>query len=165
MKNRIVLFIVGFIVWGLLHHPLDKQHALVGIIVALAVTLVSGDLFTSRPQLFLDPRRYLWFSYYIVIFIWEWIKTNIKIAFRLVRPDIPLKPAIIKIKTELKTDIALTFLANTLTLASETITVDLDKEKGGIYLHCIETADADNLKVGCKITVERFEKIIKKIFE
>jgi multicomponent Na+:H+ antiporter subunit E len=165
MKNRIVLFIVGFIVWLLLYYPADTQHIIIGAIVALIVALIAGDLFTSRPRLFLHPWRYFWLFYFILIFIVEWLKVNIKIALRLIRPNIPLNPAILKVKTELKTSTALTFLANTLTLALETITIEVNQKDGDIYLHCIEVDGANSLGDNSKFAIERFERIIKKIFE
>lgn len=164
MKNRIVLFIVAFIIWALLHYPMDMQHTVIGIIAALLVTTLAGDLFTTRPHLFLEPQRYLWFFCYICVFVWEWSKANIKFALRLIRPRVCESAAIIETKVDLKTDVALTFLANTLTLTLETITVDVDGRNGKLYLHCIDPTDA-KLQKSSKIAIERFTKIIKKIFE
>ena len=82
---------------------------------------------------------------------------------RLIARDIPLNPAVLKFKTNLKTDIGLTYLANSLTLAKGAITIDIEKEKGLIYLHWIDIKQMDRKKI--EKIIERFEKIIIKIFE
>jgi multicomponent Na+:H+ antiporter subunit E len=162
MKSKLILFIVGFIVWCLLRFPPDLQHIFIGIIVAFVVALLLGDLFTNRPVLFLKPQRYLWFLYFVPVFIWECVRANIDIARYIITPKLSLKPGIVKIKTSLKTDIALTYLANVITLTRGAITVDLDKTNGFLYLHCIEASEK---KETVKSAVNKFENILKRIFE
>lgn len=165
MKGRLVLFVIAFIVWGLLRFPLDMQHIGVGLVVALVVAILAGDLFTQRPRLFLEPKRYFWFICYIFVFCWEWLKANISITLRLVLPSVPLNPAIIEIETALKTEIALTFLANTLTLTLGTISIDVDNKTNTIYLHCLQAQDGKTLDKRSRVALERFEAILKNIFE
>lgn len=164
MKSKIILFILGFLIWCLLSWPPDYQHLLIGILVAGIVSYFTGDLFTRRPHLFKHPRRYLWFLYYIIIFSWECLKANLDVARRVIHPYKPLNPGIVKVKTTLKSDTALTFLANSITLTPGTLTVDIDKEKGILYVHWIDVKTLE-YEEATKIIVERFEKILRKIFE
>ncbi|MFA5008381.1 MAG: Na+/H+ antiporter subunit E [Candidatus Omnitrophota bacterium] len=169
MKNKLVLFIFCFLIWIFLRYPpswqglLDWQNLLIGTLVSFAITMLCGDLFTARPALFLEYKRYLWFIYFIGFCTWECLKINIEMMLRLIVKDIPLNPAIVKIKTSLKTDIGLTYLANSLTLAKGAITIDFEKEKGLIYIHWIDIKQTDEKRI--KQTVEKFEKIIARIFE
>ncbi|MFA6281174.1 MAG: Na+/H+ antiporter subunit E [Candidatus Omnitrophota bacterium] len=162
MRSKLILFIVGFIVWCLLRFPPDLQHILLGIVVALLVAFLLGDLFTNRPALLFKPQRYLWALYFIPVFIWECVKANLDIAKYIISPKLHLKPGIIKIKTSLETDTALTYLANIITLTRGAITVDVDKEGGFLYLHCIE---ADKNKETVNSAINRFENILKRILE
>lgn len=164
MKSRILLFLLGFIVWALLNWMPDWQHLLVGIFVAAFVAYMTGDFFVRRPGLFTHPRRYLWFFYYVPIFIWECFKANIDVAFRVMHPALPVHPGIVKVKTSLRSDTALTFLANSITLTPGTLTVDIDKENGFLYVHWIEVKHKD-VEKATKDIVERFESILKRIFE
>ncbi len=162
MRSKLILFIVGFIIWCLLRFPVDAQHIFIGIIVAAFVTLLLGDLFTNRPAQFFKVQRYLWFLYLMPVFIWECFKANLDIARYIISPNLSLKPGIIKVKTSLKTDIGLTYLANIITLTRGAITVDLDKEESCLYLHCIEVGDKKEIITAA---VNKFENLIKKIFE
>ena len=79
-------------------------------------------------------------------------------------PRLPINPGIVKVKVELKTDTALTFLANSITLTPGTMSVDIDKENGILYIHWINVKTKD-IESATRIIVERFEKILKKIFD
>ena len=85
-------------------------------------------------------------------------------AYRVIHPKLPINPGIVKVKTTLKTDTALTFLANSITLTPGTLSVDIDKDNGILYIHWIDVK-AKDVEGATKIIVERFEKILKKIFD
>lgn len=164
MRSRIVLFIIAYIVWALLNWMPDWQHLLLGVFVAGVTAFLTGDLFPKRFELLFDLRRYIWVLYYIPLFLWECIKANIDVAYRVVHPDLPIRPGIVKVKTSLKSDVALTFLANSITLTPGTMTVDIDKENGFLYIHWINV-QTDDIESATKIIVEKFENIVKRIFE
>jgi multicomponent Na+:H+ antiporter subunit E len=109
-----------------------------------------------------NPLRYLWFMYYIAIFLWECLKANIDVAFRVLHPYLPIRPGTIKIKTALRSDAGLTFLANSLTLTPGNTTIDIDKAAGILYVHRLYIRDghAGSIPVAAK-----FESILKRIFD
>ena len=164
MKSRLVLFIIGFIIWMLLSWPLDLHHALVGILVAGLATFITGDMFTWRPHQFGHPSRYLWFAYYVPLFLWECLKANIDVALRVLNPKLPINPGIVKVKTTLKSDSGLTFLANSITLTPGTFCVDINPEEGILYIHWIDVKTEDTQKA-TQLIVSKFESILKRIFE
>jgi len=168
MKNwvkRIVLFVISYVVWCLLNWVPDVQHLFVGIFVAWFVAFLTGDLFIQRPHVLAHPQRYLYFIfYYLPVFIWEVLKANIDVAYRVLHPLRPINPGIVKIKTSLQSDTALTFLANSITLTPGTMSVDIDRDDGVLYIHWINVKDKD-VAGATKIIAERFEKILKKVFD
>jgi multicomponent Na+:H+ antiporter subunit E len=164
MRSRIILFILAYIVWALLCWMPTWQDLLAGLFIAAFVAYLTGDLFPRKFGLLLDFKRYLLALYYVPVFLWECIKANIDVAYRVVHPDLPIKPGIVKIKTNLKSDVALTFLANSITLTPGTMCVDIDKEKGILYIHWIYVRD-DRLEEATSLIAGKFEKILKRIFE
>ena len=131
----------------------------------IIITIISGlSNGVKRPHLLKHPRRYFWFIYYIPFFIWECIKANFDVAYRVIHPRRPINPGIVKVKTNLKSDTALTFLANSITLTPGTLSVDIDQEKGFLYVHWINVKDKD-IQEASRIIVERFERILRRIFE
>jgi len=164
MKSKIVLFIVGFIIWMLLGWPPDIQHAIVGVLVAAFVAFLTGDLFTRRPHHFGQITRYLWFCYFVPLFLWECLKANIDVALRVLDPRLPINPGIVKVKTTLKSDTGLTFLANSITLTPGTFCVDIDAESGILYIHWIDVKTTD-IDEATQLIVSKFETVLKRIFE
>jgi len=162
--SKAVTFIVSFLLWMLLSFALDWQHIAVGLLVALLVSLIMGDMFTDNPRKWFRPKRYLWFMVYVLVFIWECIKSNLDVAYRVLHPHLPINPGIVKVKTILKTETGLTFLANFITLTPGTFTVDIDQENGYLYIHWIDVATQDVEEASKKI-VSTFENILKKVFE
>ncbi len=164
MKSRLILFFLGLLIWLGLCWPVDWQHLTVGIFVAAFVSFMTGDLFVKRPYVFKHVSRYLWFLLYLPFFIWECLKANIDVAYRVIHPNRPIKPGIVKVKTFLKSDTALTFLANSITLTPGTLSVDIDEDKGCLYIHWINVKDQD-IEKASKLIVQRFEPILRRIFE
>ncbi|MFH1360625.1 MAG: Na+/H+ antiporter subunit E [Candidatus Omnitrophota bacterium] len=165
MKKKITLFIIAFFTWCLLSWVPDWQHLSVGVFVALFVSLITGDLFIQRPDLLKHPKRYFYFFFvYMPVFTWEVLKANIDVAYRVLHPQLPIHPGIVKVKTSLQSDTALTFLANSITLTPGTMSVDIDRDNGILYIHWIDVKAKDT-ETATKIIVERFEKILKMIFD
>ena len=165
MKSRIVLFVLAFFVWCFLNWIPDWQDLLAGIFIALLVAYITGDLFIQRPEKLKHPLRYWYFLVeYLPVFIWEVLKANVDVAYRVIHPDLPINPGIVKVKTTLKTDTALTFLANSITLTPGTLSVDIDRDDDCLYVHWIDVKSKD-VETSTKNIVERFEKILRKVFE
>jgi len=165
MKSRIVIFLGAFLVWSLLNWVPDWQHLIVGIFIAGFVAFLIGDLFITQPHILKHPLRYWYFLiYYLPKFLWECFKANVDVAYRVLHPKLPINPGIVKVKTSLKTDTALTFLANSITLTPGTMSIDVDKDNGILYVHWIDVK-AKDVESATRIVVERFEKTLKKIFE
>ena len=165
MRSKFVLFILVFLVWLFLSWVPDWQHVVIGLFVALLVSWTTGDLFITRKQVLYHPLRYWYFfAWYVPLFIWECFKANIDVAYRVLHPALPINPGIVKVKTSLRTDTALTFLANSITLTPGTLSVDIDAKDGFLYVHWIDVREKD-IQKATKIIVGRFEKVLKKIFE
>jgi len=164
MKARAILFVLALVIWALLNWVPDWQHMVVGVFVSAFVAYITGDMFVQRPHLFAHVQRYMWFFYYIPVFLWEMIKANIDVAYRVSHPNLPIRPGIVTVRTSLKSDTGLTFLANSITLTPGTLSVDVDRENGLLYIHWIDVKDKD-IDDATERIVKRFERILKRIFE
>ncbi|MGE4357259.1 MAG: Na+/H+ antiporter subunit E [Candidatus Omnitrophota bacterium] len=164
LYSRTVTFFVSFVLWLFLSFSLDWQHVLIGIIIAGVVALLMGDMFAEEGKRWFELHRYGWFVVYMIVFAFECIKANIDVAYRVIHPYLPINPGIVKVKTTLKSETALTFLANSITLTPGTFSVDIDRDKGLLYIHWIKVSTQD-IEEASRIIVARFERILKRIFE
>ena len=158
----VIYFIIGFCLWFLLTLSVNVDHLVVGVIVVLLGTILFGGYFTSKPMKFLQLHRLFWVIIYIPVFIWYMFKANIDVAYRVLHPERPIKPGIVKIKTTLTTDIAKVFLANSITLTPGTMTCDIDGEF--LYIHWIWVQSTE-IEEASKIIAKGFEKFLRRIFD
>lgn len=164
MKTKIIIFLASLALWLLLSYSLGLEYILTGLVIGFFVVLMTADVFGDiQPWVFKNISRYPWFIYYIALFIWECIKANLDGAYRVIHPDLPMRPGIVKVKTQLKSEVGLTFLANSLTLTPGTMTVDVDKEGGFLYVHWVEVREQDTAKA-TELIVRKFERILLRIF-
>lgn len=166
IARKIILFILGFFTWIFLTWSIDLQHIIFGIFVGAFVSFLTSDIFQyAMPLLnFKNAGRYLWVFYYIVVFVWECVKANIDGAYRVIHPDLPINPGIVRVRTTLRSDTGVTFLANSLTLKPGTMTVDVDKGNGFLYIHWVDVKTQD-IDKATELIVGKFERILKHIFD
>lgn len=165
MSRKIILFFAAFVVWCLFNWIPDTAHLLIGVPVAAIVAILMGGLVVQRPHLMRHSRRYGCFIFqYVPLFLWEVLKANIDVAYRAMHPDLPIRPGIVKVKTSLESDIACTMLANSITLTPGTMSVDIDMERSVLYIHWIDV-HAQDTETASRAIVERFERLLRKIFE
>ena len=160
--RHIALFIISFIFWMLLTWTLEIASVVAGLLVAGLTTMIFGNYFFEPTKKVLQIHRYIWCFCYFFIFIWECIKANIDVAFRVIHPKMPIKPCIIKVPLNLKSSFARTMLACSVTMTPGTIAVDIIGND--MYVHWIYMSTEDPGEYTYKVS-GKFEKYIKKIFE
>jgi len=160
--RHIALFIVLFLFWLLITFSLSVENLIAGAAAALLTTFIFGKHFVQSMHKMLQPARYFWLIVYLFIFTWEVLKANFDVAYRVIHPAMPIKPGIVKVPLEVKSDIARTMLANSITMTPGTITVDIIGDD--IFVHWIYVK-SENPEEYTREVSGRFEKYIKKIFE
>ena len=162
MSRRIAYFVLGFAVWMLLVYTFHYQEVIAGIGVALLTAVLFGKYLPLQPSKLLSPVRWFWLLAYIPVFAYMCVKCNIDVALRVLSPGLQLKPGIVKIRTNLKSDIARVFLANSITLTPGTMTVELKDDV--LYIHWIEVGSNDPAEAG-KAIIGPFEYFLSRIFD
>ena len=163
MQSRILVFALAFLAWLALTAGGGAQEVVAGAVAALVVALVAGRFVSGFPRRGF-PRRAGFAVLYAFRFLWEMIKANLQVAMIVLHPRRPIRPGIVKIRTELKKDTAVTILANSITLTPGTFTVDIDPGAGELYIHCITVEGTDIAANTAKIG-GKFERILKEVFE
>jgi multicomponent Na+:H+ antiporter subunit E len=158
----IAVFILSMVFWLMLTFEFTVPNLIVGIVASLITSMVFTRFFVKNIYKLIQPSRYFWFLVYLMVFIWECIKANIDVAYRVLHPAMPIRPGIVKVKTTLKSDMAKMLLANSITMTPGTISVDIIDDY--LYIHWIYIQSEDP-EVYTKIITGAFEKYIKRIIE
>ncbi len=160
--STVIYFIMCFITWMLLTDRFYWQNLIAGALVSLITTLIFSRYFKIDARKLANPARYFWLVVYILYFIWECIKANFDVAYRVLHPSMPVRPGIVKIRLTLKRELARTILANSITMTPGTISVDIIGDI--LYVHCIYLHDTNPDNYTYDIS-GKFERILTKIFE
>ncbi|MDD2206814.1 MAG: Na+/H+ antiporter subunit E [Aminobacterium sp.] len=113
----------------------------IALILATILAFASHTWNPSKPFSFraLNPLRWITFVYYVCVpFAIGLIKANFDVAMRVITGHI--NPGIVKLEPGLKSDLAKTILADSITLTPGTLTVDVDDD-GAFYIHWINVLD------------------------
>jgi len=162
MIKRFTQFIIYFIIWLLLTWSLKFQEVMVGLVVAFIVTFLTRDLFPDEIIKFINPVRLFWAIIYLPYLIFYIILANFDVAYRVLNPNLPIVPGIVKVKTTLKSELAKTILANSITLTPGTLTVEIDEDDYYVHWIYISTEDPEEQR---QIIIGRFERMLRRIFE
>jgi multicomponent Na+:H+ antiporter subunit E len=166
--RRLIYFVLAFVVWLILTWPvadgrINVQVVIAGLIASAVVAILFHEMLPKEHHIFISPVRVFWLVLYVPVFFYYMVKANFDVMYRAVHPKMPIKPGIVKIKTNLKTDSGITALANSITLTPGTLTVDVTDD-GYLYIHWINVR-ADDVEQATKHISETFEWFIKRIFE
>ncbi len=161
LNRYIFTVVVLYIAWILLTSTFRLDELLVGLLVSLLVALGTYDYLSEHGLRNLSPKRLWYLIIYIPYYLWEMILANFDMAYRVLSPKMPIKPGIVEIHTDLKTDVGKLALANSITLTPGTLTMDVKDDT--LLIHWIyvkdETVDGATREIG-----GRFEKFLKEIF-
>jgi multicomponent Na+:H+ antiporter subunit E len=78
---------------------------------------------------------------YVVLFLWELLTANVDVAYRVLHPRMPIEPDVVELPLRVQSDLAITTIANSITLTPGTLTMDYDDHRNVIYVHAISSRD------------------------
>ena len=141
----LITFFLMFFSWIVLSGKFDPLLLWLGGISSFFVAYYFYDLlFPAMETGYINV--FFRFISYTPWLIWEIIKANFHLLYLAFHPRMKelIDPHIITFKTNLKSDIAITTLANSITLTPGTITVTADRD-GVFKVHAIDRESAEAL--------------------
>ena len=92
-----------------------------------------------------------------VFYLWQLIKSNLRVAYDVVTPTNYMRPGVIAVPLEAKTDAEITLLANLITLTPGTLSMDVSSDRKTLYVHAmyIDHGDLEAAKREIKEGLER----------
>lgn len=139
-----MLFVL-FALWLVFNGKVTVELVLFGIVLSIAVYLFCWKFLEYSPKKELLALRLLpqGIGYFFVL-VWEVIKANCGTISLIVSPKYEVEPLLVTFRTPLKTDLARTVLANSITLTPGTITVELTDEE--FKVHCLDKEMAEGIE-------------------
>ncbi|RXZ84508.1 Na+/H+ antiporter subunit E [Paenibacillaceae bacterium] len=151
MAFQFILNITIAFVWMFLYNEWTFSFFLVGFIVGALLILVM--------------RRYLPGDYYLrrvwnvivllLLLLRELISANILVLKYILQPKLNIKPGIVAVETELKSDFEITLLAFLVTLTPGTLILEISPDNSTLYIHVMDIRDMDIITKSIRGTFER----------
>lgn len=98
---------------------------------------------------------------YLTAFLKELVVANVDVAYRVLAPSMPIEPAVIYLPLRVQRPIAISTIANSITLTPGTLTMDYDEEANALYVHTINGTDPE----GVVEPIRRWEDYALVIFD
>lgn len=146
------------VIWLLLVNSTGAGHILLGILLGWAIPFFTLQFWPDKVTIH-KPLTLLRFT--AIVFI-DILLANFIVARLILGSPSRLKPAFVAIPLALKSDIAISLLANTISLTPGTVSALLTADRQHLVVHALDVDDAASLIAAIK---ERYEKPLKEIFE
>lgn len=139
MIHAIVLALFYFIFWLLLSGYFTPMLLGFGVISC-------GLVFVFADRMGVSDREALpWGQLRAIITYWPWlimeiVKSNVDVVKRILDPDLPISPTVMRYKTSHQTDMGRVIYANSVTLTPGTVTLRLDGDEVVVHVLARELA-------------------------
>lgn len=130
LGNLIVGFILGYICLLFARRRDDPEH-----------------YFARVPLVFV----------FAVTYLWDLFLANMRVAYDVITPRHYMKPGVIAVPLEVRTDAEIILLSNLITLTPGTLSLDLSQDRRILYVHFmyIDGGDIDRARDEIKNRLER----------
>jgi len=149
--NYFFLNIVLAFVWALLIGKFTLLNLTVGFILGYLILYFTR--FASEPTAYVykggKALEFVWF------FIKELVVSNAYLAYDVLTHKFHMKPRIVAVPLDVKTDLQITMLANLISLTPGTLSLDVSTDKKILYIHAMYASDAEETKQKIKDGMER----------
>ena len=145
-------------VWLLLNNSLHPGHILLGTLLGWLI-----PLFTLRfwPETVTIHRPLLLLRFTLVV-LHDIVLANMVVALRILGRPQNLRPTLLEVPLDLRSDLAISLLANTICLTPGTVSARLSADRRTLLVHALDAADADEVRAQIKA---RYEAPLKEVFE
>ena len=145
--HKALIFIILLAIWLVFSGFFDAFHVTLGVISALLVTILSGDLFfterdTSARDRFRETCRIPGYLFWL---LWQIVIANLHVLKLALLPNGPeeIEPRIVRFKTNLTSPFARFVFAQGITLTPGTVTVAIEGDE--FIVHAISRSSVEGL--------------------
>lgn len=152
-----------FIVWLLLTASLAFDNLIVGLAVSALIAWLSAPQWQLLDSLKLSPKLPWFVLRYLLNFCWALILANVDMARRVLSPSLPINPAMVRVRTGLRSPFGQFLLANSITLTPGTLSIDIIGDE--LIVHWIDVGPGQDVDAATAAIAARFERDIKEFVE
>lgn len=124
-----------------------------------AIGFVVGFILLWLTQRLIQPSNYFrkvpQLVGFILFFLRELVIANLRMAIVVLSPHPAIRPAVVAIPLDVRSDTEITLLANLITLTPGTLYLDVSQDRCMMYVHTMHVGDLDTFRQSIKDGFER----------
>lgn len=151
MRTKFLIHMMLVFIWLALTGDFSWANFIFGFIISF-VGLWQVNRNEKQKRYFKVIPQVLSFIFY---FIYELTKANLQVAYEVISPPLNMKPGIVKLPLDVKTDLEITLLANVISLTPGTLSLDVSPDKRFLYVHAMYVYDKEEFIRSIKDGFER----------
>jgi multicomponent Na+:H+ antiporter subunit E len=144
MKTFIVHFLIAFFgsyVYFLYGNPPVPHNAIWAVVMAVIIMFVLwlSSPFYHRSYFHKLPKAFN----FIMFFLKELVVANLMVAYDILTPNYRMKPTVIALPLDAKTDMEITLLSGIITLTPGSLSIDVSADRKVLYVHTLYVTHND----------------------
>lgn len=143
--NGAILNLLLALAWVMLTGDFSGLNLLAGLVYGyLVLALIQSQV----PIIAGYAQRLPQLLKFVGFFLKELFMANLRVAFDIVTPPWHMRPGVIAVPLEAKTDFEIGLVANLISLTPGTLSLDVSDDKRVLYIHAMFLDDEDSLREG-----------------
>lgn len=138
-------------VWALAQGGVNMTNLAIGFALGYLMLWLGRDVLASAEYCARVPR----FLEFVLFFLWEVVRANLRVAYDVLTPTHHMRPGVIALPLDAKTDGEITLLANLISLTPGTVCLDVSADRKFLYIHSMYIDDLERDKARLKAGFER----------
>lgn len=110
---------------------------LIGLAFGMPIAYFFRRLYAPQTNLTRNLRAIPYAALFVGVFLKDLLTANIDVAYRVLAPSCPIEPDVVVVPLRVQSDVAITTIANAITLTPGTLSMDYDAELNALYVHGI----------------------------
>lgn len=146
------------LLWLLLVNQISAGHVTLGALLGWLIPFATSRFWPEQIRI----RHPLTLLRFLIVFGIDIVRGSFLVAWLILRGPSRLRPVFVEVPLALTTDLAISLLANTISLTPGTVSAHLSADKRTLIVHALDVGDAAALVAEIR---QRYEAPLKRIFE
>jgi multicomponent K+:H+ antiporter subunit E len=146
------------VLWLLLVNQLTFGHLLLGAFLGWVIPLFTARFWPEAVKV----RRPLVLLRFLSVVLYDILVANVAVARLILGPPERIQPGFLEMPLRLRSEIAISLLANTISLTPGTVSAFLSADRRCLIVHSLHATDPDAVLATIR---ERYETPLKEILE
>jgi multicomponent Na+:H+ antiporter subunit E len=155
--NAFLLNLLLALFWAAMNGDFRPANLALGFAIGYAVLYVAQPV-VGRSSYFLKVRQATGFA---VFYLWELVLSTMQVAIDVATPRFAMRPAILAVPLDARTDAEITAFANLTAMTPGTLPLDVSEDRTVLYIHALYAADPEAVRRAMKGFERRVLEVLR----